>query len=296
VDGDPVRLVQVVTNLLNNAAKFTEPGGQLALTLEQRDDQAVITVKDNGRGIDPVCLDQVFELFTQADGTEHQSNGGLGVGLYLSKQLIQMHDGTIKANSHGPHRGSEFVIQLPLVRVSKKVSNESPAAPQETPRCIRRILVVDDNLDAASVLQLLLQQKGHEVRMAHDGHAALECVQVFNPEIVLLDIGMSDMDGYEVCRQIRATARGRRIVVCAVTGWGQPEDKKKAYEAGFDCHLTKPVKIDDILSQVNGYRGGDMKASTQVKESLQSSFCLHMRTSLRCHPHTGGGGGDFLRW
>ena len=256
VDGDPVRLVQVVTNLLNNAAKFTEPGGQLALTLEQRDDQAVITVKDNGRGIDPVCLDQVFELFTQADGTEHQSNGGLGVGLYLSKQLIQVHDGTIKANSHGPHRGSEFVIQLPLVRVSKKVSNESPAAPQETPRCIRRILVVDDNLDAASVLQLLLQQKGHEVRMAHDGQAALECVQVFNPEIVLLDIGMSDMDGYEVCRQIRATARGRRIVVCAVTGWGQPEDKKKAYEAGFDCHLTKPVKIDDILSQVNGYRGG----------------------------------------
>lgn len=256
VAGDPVRLVQVVSNLLNNAAKFTEPGGQLALTLEQRDDQAVITVKDNGRGIEPVYLNHVFELFAQADGTEHQSNGGLGVGLYLSKQLIQMHDGTIKANSHGPHRGSEFVVQLPLVRVSKKVSNESPATPVETPSFIRRILMVDDNLDAVNSLELLLQQKGHDVRVAHDGDAALECVQVFNPEIVLLDIGMPDMDGYEVCRQIRATVKGKRIVVCAVTGWGQPEDKKRAYEAGFDCHLTKPVKIDDILSQVNGYRGG----------------------------------------
>lgn len=255
VDGDPVRLVQVVTNLLNNAAKFTEPGGQLALTLEQRDDQVDITVKDNGRGIEPAYLNQVFDLFAQSDAAAHQANDGLGVGLYLSKQLIQMHGGTIRANSHGANKGSEFVVQLPLVRVAKKAASESPANPVEMPpSCTRRILVVDDNRDVTNGLELLLQQKGHDVRVAHDGHSALEFIQIFNPDIVLLDIGMPNMDGYEVCRQIRATAKGSRIVVCAVTGWGQPEDKRRAFEAGFDCHLTKPVKIDDVLSQANKYR------------------------------------------
>jgi signal transduction histidine kinase/ActR/RegA family two-component response regulator len=257
VEGDPVRLVQVVANLLNNAAKFTEPGGQLALTLDQSDDQAVITVNDNGCGIEPGSLNQLFELFAQLDNAVHQANGGLGVGLYLSKQLIQMHGGTIKAISQGSGRGSEFVIQLPRVSVAKMAATDRPSVPGVASNGSRRILVVDDNVDAVDSLMFMLQQKGHDVRIAHDGNKALECIRKFNPEVIFLDIGMPDMDGYEVCRQIRASTQGQRMHICAVTGWGQSEDKKRAHDAGFDDHLTKPVTINDIMSQINDYRSGD---------------------------------------
>jgi PAS domain S-box-containing protein len=257
VEGDPVRLVQVVANLLNNAAKFTEPGGQLALTLDQSDDQAVITVNDNGCGIEPGSLNQLFELFAQLDNAVHQANGGLGVGLYLSKQLIQMHGGTIKAISQGSGRGSEFVIQLPRVSVAKMAATDRPSVPGVASNGSRRILVVDDNVDAVDSLMFMLQQKGHDVRIAHDGNKALECIRKFNPEVIFLDIGMPDMDGYEVCRQIRASTQGQRMHICAVTGWGQSEDKKRAHDAGFDDHLTKPVSVNDIMSQINDYRSGD---------------------------------------
>jgi PAS domain S-box-containing protein len=257
VDGDPVRLVQVVANLLNNAAKFTEPGGQLALTLDQRDDQAVITVNDNGCGIEPGSLNQVFELFTQVNGKAHQPNGGLGVGLNLSQKLIQKHGGTIKATSQESGRGSEFVIQLPRVSVAKMAATDHPSVPRIASNGSKRILVVDDNVDAADSLMFMLQQKGHDVRIAHDGNKALECIRIFNPEVIFLDIGMPGMDGYEVCRQIRASTQGQRMHICAVTGWGQSEDKNRAHEAGFDDHLTKPVTINDIMSQISGYRLGD---------------------------------------
>jgi PAS domain S-box-containing protein len=257
VEGDPVRLVQVVSNLLNNAAKFTPPNRQLWLTLEKGHDQAVITVGDNGMGIDPSRMEHVFGLFDQVEHSTNTNNGGLGIGLYLSRTLLQMQGGTIEATSQGPDKGCEFVVRLPLVQAAQNPAQSADTGREQAKVASMKILVADDNVDGANSLRLLFQHNGHQVRMAHDGRAALEQAKDFQPELILLDIGMPGMDGYEVCRQIRSQDWGQKITLVALTGWGQSTDKQQAYEAGFDHHLTKPVKIGELeaLLQNQNWRG-----------------------------------------
>ena len=246
VEADSIRLVQVVSNLLNNAAKFTAPSGHIALSLVRNHDKAVITVKDDGVGIEADLLIHLFELFAQADSSPSKSQGGLGVGLYLAKALVVLHGGTIEAKSQGPSRGSEFIVELPLMQNSELLSKESDMRKEGSGDRKKKILVVDDNSDAANGLKYLLEGKGHELRIAYDGCSALETAAIFQPEVIFLDIGMPGMDGYEVCRKVRATGWGAKILLAAITGWGQHEDKQRAYDAGFDYHFTKPVQIDDL--------------------------------------------------
>ena len=246
VMGDPVRLVQVVSNLLNNAVKFTEPGGQLTLTLDARYGHALITVKDNGLGIDPSLLSHVFEQFGQVDISAEKSKGGLGVGLYLAKALVLLHGGTIKVVSPGLGQGAEFTVQLPLNTATLNAPQATESKALKSSFSLKRILVVDDNRDAAYSLKLVLLDKGHEVCVAHEGYAALELAKVFRPHLVLLDIGMPGMDGYEVCRRIRAEVWGKDMRVVALSGWGDSDDKARTAHVGFDHHLTKPAHLADI--------------------------------------------------
>ena len=239
---DPVRLAQVIGNLLTNAAKYTEPGGRIRLIAGRQGNEAVLRIKDNGIGIATDMLPHVFELFVQVDQAATRSQGGLGIGLTLVKSLVEMHGGTVEAHSEGLEKGSEFVVRLPIS--SQTPQEDSTAGPEQTARSTLstgfRLLVVDDNQDAASTLAMLLKLQGHEVQMAHSGPAALEMVKRSAPDVVFLDIGMPDMDGYEVARRIRQEPGLERIVLAALTGWGQQEDRRRTAEAGFDHHLVKP--------------------------------------------------------
>ncbi len=239
VAGDPTRLAQAISNLLNNAAKYTPPGGHIWLTVEQQDSEAAIRVKDTGIGIPTEMLSQVFEMFVQVDRSADRSQGGLGIGLTLVKRLVEMHDGTVEARSDGPGRGSEFTIRLPLVAVHKRrVEGGIPPGPYGPPR---RILVVDDNVDAAESLAMMLRLSGHEVRTAHDGPSAIEQAATFFPDVVLLDLGMPGMNGYEAGRRVRELRGLEKVVLVALTGWGQEEDRQRSAAAGFHAHLVKPV-------------------------------------------------------
>nr|MBA2723427.1 response regulator [Methylibium sp.] len=237
VEADTTRLAQVVANLLNNAAKYTEPGGHITLELHKHEGEALVCVRDTGVGISPPLLPTVFEMFTQVD--RGRSQGGLGIGLSLVKGLVEMHGGSVEARSEGEGRGSEFVIRLPAIEADEV----SLGGEEETgaTAAARRILVVDDNRDAASSLALMLGLMGNEVRTAYDGAEALETAAAFLPDTVLLDIGMPRLSGYDVCRALRQQAWGRSTQVLALTGWGQEEDRRKSREAGFDGHLVKPV-------------------------------------------------------
>jgi len=248
VDGDLARLTQVVSNLLNNAAKYTGAGGHIRLTLEKEThgerNEAVISVKDTGRGIDKHELPHLFDLFYQAHRTIDRSEGGLGLGLSLAHDLVRMHGGHIEARSEGLGRGSEFIVRLPLLAeepASLRVPTMGSAASERK----RRVLVVDDNIDAAETMAMLLDQLGHEVSVAHDGEAALAAASENHPEVVLLDIGLPRMDGYEVCTRLRHEGSNQALIA-AVTGYGQPEDRRKAQEAGFDAHLLKPVSLEAL--------------------------------------------------
>jgi two-component system CheB/CheR fusion protein len=241
VRGDATRLTQVVQNLLNNAAKYTDPGGHIRLTLRREGDDAVLRVRDNGVGIPADVLPRIFDLFAQADHTLDRSHGGLGVGLTLVRKLIELHDGTVAAVSAGKGHGSEFSVRLPLLATEVKPAAPAPPAEPAAPGPARRILVVDDNRDAATSLATLLGLLGNETRLAHDGPAALETAHLFRPEVVFLDIGLPGMDGYEVARQLRARPELSGVVLAALTGWGQEEDRRRALEAGFHHHLTKPA-------------------------------------------------------
>ena len=239
-------------NLLDNAAKYTPPGGTITLRAQQIGDQIQVSVRDNGIGIAGDMHPRVFEMFTRVHPGDHIKTSGLGIGLSLAKKLIELHLGKIEVRSDGPGMGSEFIVTLPAL----------PAAAAPTPKAApdsdgsrvqsesgQRVLVVDDNRDAAESLGMLLEMDNRRVSVAFDGLQALEVLDAFKPDIALLDIGMPGMDGYELARRIRATQRGRNMVLVALTGWGQAEDKKRAADAGFDEHLTKPVD-PDMLTRV----------------------------------------------
>ncbi len=242
VEGDLTRLTQVLGNLLNNAAKYTDPGGFIAVNVRRVSTDVEIRVRDNGIGIPPELLPRLFQLFTQVDGAAHRAQGGLGIGLALVRQLIQMHGGSVTAYSQGSGQGSEFLIRLPLRVRAYRDAAVIPSPPVEEPgRRGHRILLADDNRDALDSLATLLQCDGHEVHTAADGAEALEVAAVCRPDVVLLDIGMPKLDGYEVARRIRAEPWGKNAVLIALTGWGQDEDRRRSREVGFDSHLVKPL-------------------------------------------------------
>ncbi len=242
VEADPTRLAQVVVNLLNNAAKFTPEGGRISLVAGRQGTQAVITVRDDGLGIRADALSHIFDLFVQSDSTLDRSQGGLGIGLTLVRSLVEMHGGGVEAHSDGPGRGSEFIVRLPVWAGQRQEPLANGVA-EDTPRhAARRILVVDDNVDAAESLALILKLQGDEVRTAHDGPAALAAAQAFQPEVILLDIGLPGMNGYEVARRLREQPPFEGTLVVAMTGYGQEEDRRRSQESGFDHHLVKPVE------------------------------------------------------
>jgi signal transduction histidine kinase/methanogenic corrinoid protein MtbC1/ActR/RegA family two-component response regulator len=256
---DPTRLEQVLTNLLNNAARYTPDGGRVWLTATTEGGEAVVRVRDTGIGIPPEMLSGIFGLFAQVERQQERAEGGLGIGLSLVKSLTEMHGGSVEAHSEGPGRGSEFVVRWPLPAEQTPEGARAPA--EEAPGAERavRILLVDDNVDAAESLAMLLRLLGHEVAVAHDGPAALREADAQRPEVVLLDIGMPRMDGYEVARRLRERPGPGQAVLVALTGWGQEEDRRRSREAGFDHHLVKPVELSalqKLLAQVQPQDGG----------------------------------------
>jgi PAS domain S-box-containing protein len=245
---DSVRISQVIANLLNNAAKYTEEGGQIWLTARREGNDAVVSVRDTGLGISAEMLPCVFDMFAQVDRTLKRSQGGLGIGLTLARTLVEMHGGRIEARSGGPGQGSEFTVRLPLAQTDSPAIEGNPATSsrQLTGLCQQRILVVDDNRDVADSLLMLLQFLGADVYAVYDGPSALKALAVYRPSIVFLDIGMPGMDGHEVARQVRQMPEFREVVLIAMTGWGQEEDRRRSKATGFDHHLVKPVNADAL--------------------------------------------------
>jgi PAS domain S-box-containing protein len=254
---DPARLAQVFGNLLNNSCKYTGPGGTIRVTAARLESDVAVTVQDTGIGIPADRLDSIFDMFTQVDRSLERSQGGLGIGLTLVKRLVQMHGGSIEARSAGEGHGSEFVVRLPILSGPSTAVTPAATGAQELSHP-RRILVVDDNEDAAFSLALLLKIAGNETHVAHDGVAAIEAAGTHRPEVVLLDIGLPKLSGYEVCRRIREQSWGKDIVLIALTGWGQEQDRRKSRDAGFDGHLVKPVDYPallELLSSLASARG-----------------------------------------
>jgi CheY-like chemotaxis protein len=243
---DPVRLAQIFGNMFNNACKYTPAGGEVWVDVTRVGTDAVVKIKDTGIGIPPDQLDRVFELFTQIDVPFERTQGGLGIGLTLVKQLIEMHGGSITVHSEGLNRGTEFVVQLPGLEARRAEDRAVSASPSGASS--RRILVVDDNVDAADSLAKLLAMTGNETHTAHDGQEAVEAVERLHPDLVLLDIGLPKLNGLDVCRWIREQPWGKDVVVVAVTGLGQEEDRRRSQEAGFDRHLVKPLDYPELLS------------------------------------------------
>ena len=240
VDADPVRLAQVFANLIHNACKFTSPGGQVRLAAERDGARVRVRVRDNGVGIAAEHMPRLFEMFSQVSPALERSQGGLGIGLALSRALVAMHGGTLEAASDGAGSGAEFVVTLPAFDAPLPPRGKAKDAPGAGKP--RRVLVVDDNEDSAASLALLLRMDGHTVQIASDGEGAVEAVSSFRPNTVLLDIGLPGMNGLEACRAIRSQAGGDAIQIAALTGWGQEEDRRRSREAGFDAHLVKPVE------------------------------------------------------
>ncbi len=246
VEGDAMRLTQVFFNLLNNAAKYTEPGGRIGVTIEREDGQAVVRVRDNGSGIPPELLPRVFDLFTQGERSLDRAQGGLGLGLTLVRRLVEMHGGTVEGHSEGPGRGSEFVVRLPALpaeadRPSKRAAPAPPAAVQ-----VDRALVVDDVPDIAEGFAWLLEGLAREARTVHSGAEAMELAHDWRPDLILCDIGMAGMDGYETCRRLRRLPGLEKTVIAAVSGYGSEEERRQSQEAGFDRHLVKPIGRDAL--------------------------------------------------
>jgi CheY-like chemotaxis protein len=242
VNGDVERLVQCVANVLTNAAKYTDGGGRIEIGLRAEATEAVITITDDGAGIAPDLLPHVFDLFVQSTRTLDRSQGGLGIGLSVVKRLVEMHGGRVLAASDGVGRGATFEIRLPLLEADDRPSAEAQR-PMNAPS---RILIVDDNQDAADSLAMMLALEGHEVRQTYAGANALACLREFQPDVILLDIGLPGMDGYEVARRIRAQPEGGTVRLIALTGYGQESDKSRTRAAGFDEHLVKPVELSTL--------------------------------------------------
>ena len=257
IDGDAHRLTQLLGNLLNNSARYTPPGGRIRVSGAREGMWAIVSVRDTGRGIEPQVIDRIFDMFVQGRAPLQRVGGGLGIGLALARSIAELHGGTLEAHSEGEDKGSEFVLRLPLLESARA----APAAEQRSaeaaaaPLVPRRILVVDDNVDAATTLHLLLRSLGHETCVVHDGVKALKMAVEFRPDVVLLDIGMPGLDGYEVARRLHALKKERRFRIVAVTGWGQESDRARSREAGFDLHLVKPVDartLQRALEEKNG--------------------------------------------
>ena len=252
LDADSERLSQVFTNLLTNATKYTPPGGEITISAVVEPETVTVEVADNGSGIPPEMLETVFGMFTQVHSSRDRAFGGLGIGLTLVRSMVELHGGTVTAESRGADQGSTFRVRLP--RVHQTTPEAKPAAvPPAEAVVTKRVLIADDNLDAAESLQLWLQLAGHEVRTAANGTEALTIAEEFLPEVALLDLGMPDLSGFEVARRIRAAPWGSGIVLIALTGWGQEEDRRRTAEAGFDHHLTKPIPpdaIEDLIRSV----------------------------------------------
>jgi CheY-like chemotaxis protein/nitrogen-specific signal transduction histidine kinase len=250
VDGDPLRLSQVISNLLSNASKYTDPGGMIKLDVDVLPTEVVVCVKDNGIGMDAASLEHIFEMFSQADGMSERG-GGLGIGLALVRGIVELHGGWVRAKSEGLGRGSTFSIGLPRVAGgAHDAAHNTSGVPRPGAIAPQRILVVDDNTDAAEALSNVLELYGHDTRFATSGPQALAELEHFKPQIAVLDIGMPHMNGYEVARRFRATDEGQRMLLFAATGWGQEKDKAMAKEAGFDRHLTKPVAVEKLLALI----------------------------------------------
>jgi len=244
VDADLTRMAQVFSNILNNAAKYTEPGGKIHLIAQRDDSEAVVSVKDDGIGIPPHMLPNVFDIFTQVDRNLERSQGGLGIGLSIVKRLVEMHGGSVVARSDGNDMGSEFIVRLPVVLSVVQSHSDEGAPARFTGR--RRVLVVDDNRDAANSLSIMLRLMGNEPKTAHDGIEALEVAAAFRPDLILLDIGMPRLNGYDTARRIRQQPWGKNVILVALTGWGQDDDRRKSHDAGFDLHMVKPIQPDTL--------------------------------------------------
>ncbi len=249
---DVARMAQVLANLLHNAAKYTDPGGNIDLTVEQDAAALRICVSDDGMGITPEMLPRIFDMFTQAEQSVARSRGGLGLGLALVKGLIEMHGGTVEAHSEGSNHGSEFRLRLPIGAVSSSLM-DTPTETSVRP-LRRRVLLVDDNQDVVATMEALLKTWDQDVRVAYDGPSALKVADLFMPEVVLLDIGLPDLDGYEVARRLRQSGLPRARMV-AMTGYGQDEDRRRSREAGFDLHLVKPVAPDQLYRLLADWEG-----------------------------------------
>jgi signal transduction histidine kinase/ActR/RegA family two-component response regulator len=263
VDGDAMRLTQIFSNLLHNASKFTEHGGKIALRARRSGSDVEVAVSDTGVGIAPDMLEKIYELFLQGDRSLERRHGGLGIGLTIVKRLVELHQGSVVARSDGSGAGSTFTVTLPLAAttaehaVAEEVAAPTAAEPQ-------RILVADDNPDSVESLSALLEQSGHEVRTACDGASAVAAAEAFRPEVVLLDVGMPNMNGYEACRRIREHEWGRNMLVIALTGWGQREDRARSQAAGFDQHFVKPVDPKILLAYLNRHSAKRAELRTQA--------------------------------
>jgi CheY-like chemotaxis protein len=239
----------VLGNLLHNACKYTPAGGRISFRAERAGDTVIWRVKDSGIGMPPDQVSTIFEIFSQLGRSLERQQGGLGIGLYLVRRLVEMHGGTAEAHSDGPGHGSEFVVRLPVVVEPAAGAAHEPAtlSPAEGGTRPRRFLIVDDNVDSAVSLEILLQRVGHDTQIAHDGLEAVEAAGKFRPDVVLLDIGLPRLNGYDACRRIREQPWGRSMVLVAVTGWGRDEDRQTSEAAGFDHHIVKPVDYRALL-------------------------------------------------
>jgi CheY-like chemotaxis protein len=254
VNADPTRLEQIISNLLGNAIKYTEPNGRIELRTNHNDNRVSITIKDNGSGIAPHVLPRLFEIFAQASRSLDRSQGGLGIGLSLSQDLARMHGGEITAHSDGLGQGSEFSIRLPLMQVKVPAQDKQIKFVKATKSL--RVMIVDDNHDAANSLAVLLREIGHEIWVMYDGASALKKLHACSPEVILLDIGLPGLDGYTCCELILES--GYKGIIIAITGYGGDEDKRRAKEAGFKHHMTKPVAPEELTTLLNIYANGEV--------------------------------------
>jgi PAS domain S-box-containing protein len=256
IEADLTRMAQVFSNVLNNAAKYTQPGGEIRVSVERQGDQAIVSVRDNGIGIPAHMLPNVFDMFTQVDRNLERSQGGLGIGLSIVKRLVEMHGGSVEAKSDGQGLGSEFIVRLPIVLSVVQPQSEDVEATRVSSR--RRILVVDDNQDAAISLAMVLRLMGNETKTAQDGLEALDVAATFRPDVILLDIGMPKLNGYDTARRIREQPWGKHVLLVALTGWGQDDDRRKSQDAGFDAHMVKPIEraaLETLLASSNAATG-----------------------------------------
>ncbi|HEX6124509.1 MAG TPA: ATP-binding protein [Pyrinomonadaceae bacterium] len=254
LDADPVRITQILANLLNNACKFTEPNGEIFLKVETSDTDVKVSIRDTGKGIPGDRLANVFEMFAQVDGSSGVNHSGLGIGLNLTKHLVELHGGVIEATSGGEGCGSTFTVRLPRTFPEVAPAESKKAVLDDSASAKLRVLIVDDNLDAAESLVMMMRLAGNEAEMAHDGGEAVERAKALHPDVILLDIGLPIMDGYEVCRTIRKEPWGGDVCIVALTGWGQDEDRRRTKEAGFDAHLVKPVDPVTLVEMIGKTR------------------------------------------